>query len=158
MRTASLIAQYLAGVIFLVVGLNGFLNFIPLPPPGGIAGQFMGTLYASHYLVVIFTFQIIAAVLLLVNRYVPLAEGVGAGARQHPYFPRFDGPERASSGPLRGCTMGGGFRRCATGLYGVVPIALAATRLQGGQAKRAGGALGQTRASNLRHDLRRFQP
>jgi putative oxidoreductase len=33
----------------------------------------MGTLYASHYLVVIFTFQIIAAVLLLVNRYVPLA-------------------------------------------------------------------------------------
>jgi putative oxidoreductase len=34
MRTASLIAQYLAGVIFLVVGLNGFLNFIPLPPPG----------------------------------------------------------------------------------------------------------------------------
>ena len=76
MRTASLIAQYLAGVIFLVVGLNGFLNFIPLPPPGGIAGQFMGALYASHYLVVIFGFQIIAAVLLLVNRYVPLAVAV----------------------------------------------------------------------------------
>src|SRR5258705_3751096 len=73
MRTASLIAQYLAGVIFLVFGLNGFLNFIPLPPPGGIAGQFMGALYASHYLWVIFAFQVIAAVLLLVNRYVPLA-------------------------------------------------------------------------------------
>ena len=42
--------RYLAGVIFLVFGLNGFLNFIPLPPPGGIAGQFMGALYASHYL------------------------------------------------------------------------------------------------------------
>ena len=41
MRTASVIARYLAGVIFLVFGLNGFLNFIPLPPPGGIAGQFM---------------------------------------------------------------------------------------------------------------------
>ncbi len=40
MRTASAIARYLAGVIFLVFGLNGFLNFIPLPPPGGIAGQF----------------------------------------------------------------------------------------------------------------------
>jgi len=76
MRTASKIAQYLAGVIFLVFGLNGFLNFIPLPPPGGIAGQFMGALYASHYLVVIFAFQIIAAVLLLVNRYVPLAIAV----------------------------------------------------------------------------------
>ena len=34
MRTASVIARYLAGVIFLVMGLNGFLNFIPLPPPG----------------------------------------------------------------------------------------------------------------------------
>src|ERR1700722_19883449 len=73
MRTAFLIAQYLACVIFLVVGLNGFLNFIPLPPPGGIAGQFMGAVYASYYLWVIFAFQIIAAVLLVVNRYVPLA-------------------------------------------------------------------------------------
>src|ERR1700739_1377320 len=78
MRTASAIARYLAGLIFLVFGLNGFLNFIPLPPPGGVAGQFMGALYASHYLWVIFAFQIIAAVLLLVNRYVPLALAVHA--------------------------------------------------------------------------------
>ena len=76
MRTASVIARYLAGVIFLVMGLNGFLNFIPLPPPGGIAGQFMGALYVSHYLWVIFAFQVIAGVLLLVNRYVPLAAAV----------------------------------------------------------------------------------
>jgi len=76
MRTASVIARYLAGVIFLVFGLNGFLNFIPLPPPGGIAGQFMGALYASHYLWVIFAFQVVAGVLLLVNRYVPLAIAV----------------------------------------------------------------------------------
>jgi putative oxidoreductase len=73
MRTASVVARYLTGVIFLVMGLNGFLNFIPLPPPGGIAGQFMGALYVSHYLWVIFAFQVIAGVLLLVNRYVPLA-------------------------------------------------------------------------------------
>jgi putative oxidoreductase len=73
MRIASVIARYLAGVIFLVFGLNGFLNFIPMPPPGGIAGQFLGVLYASHYLWVIFGFQVIAGVLLLVNRYVPLA-------------------------------------------------------------------------------------
>jgi len=76
MRTASLIARYLAGVIFLVMGLIGFLNFFPLPPPGGIAGQFMGVLYVSHYLWVILAFQIIAGVLLLVNRYVPLAVAV----------------------------------------------------------------------------------
>src|ERR1700744_4286984 len=73
MRTASVIARYLAGVIFLVFGLNGFLNFIPLPPPGGIAGQFMGALYASHYLWAIFAFQVVAGVLLIANRYVSLA-------------------------------------------------------------------------------------
>src|SRR5580700_7181755 len=76
MRTVSVIARYLAGVIFLVMGLNGFMNFIPLPPPGGIAGQFMGALYVSHYLWVIFAFQLIAGVLLLVNRYLPLAAAV----------------------------------------------------------------------------------
>ena len=54
MRTASVIARYLAGLIFLVFGLNGFLHFIPMPAPGGIAGQYMGALYASHYLWVIF--------------------------------------------------------------------------------------------------------
>ena len=73
MRTATAIARYLSGVIFLVFGLNGFLSFIPLPPPEGVAGQFMGALYATHYLWVIFAFQVISAVLLLVNRYVPLA-------------------------------------------------------------------------------------
>jgi hypothetical protein len=76
MRTASTIARYLAGVIFLVMGLNGFLNFIPLPPPGGIAGQFMGILYVSHYLWVIFAFQVIAGALLLADRYVPLAVAI----------------------------------------------------------------------------------
>ena len=76
MRAISTIARYLAGVVFLVFGLNGFLNFIPMPPPAGIAGQFMGALYASHYLWVIFAFQVVAAVLLLANRYVPLAVAV----------------------------------------------------------------------------------
>jgi putative oxidoreductase len=73
MRTVSVIARYLAGIIFLAFGLNGFLKFIPLPQPEGIAGQFMGALFVSHYLTVIFAVQVIAAVLLLVNRYVPLA-------------------------------------------------------------------------------------
>ena len=76
MRIASVIARYLAGLIFFVMGLNGFLHFIPLPPPAGVAGQFMGALYVSHYLWVIFAFQVIAGVLLLVNRYVPLAVAV----------------------------------------------------------------------------------
>ena len=73
MKTASTIARYLSGVIFLVFGLNGFLHFIPLPPPSGVAGQFMGALFVSHYLTLIFALQVIGGVLLLANRYVPLA-------------------------------------------------------------------------------------
>ena len=38
-----------------------------------VAGQFMGALYVSHYRWVIFAFQVVAGLLLLVNRYVPLA-------------------------------------------------------------------------------------
>jgi putative oxidoreductase len=76
MRTLSAIARYLAGVIFLIFGLNGFLNFLPLPSPGGVAGQFMGALFVSHYLWVIFAFQVVAAILLLANRYVPLAVAI----------------------------------------------------------------------------------
>ena len=76
MRIVSAIARYLAGAIFLVFGLNGFLHFIPLPPPTGVAGQFMGALFVSHYLTLIFGLQVIAAALLLANRYVPLALAV----------------------------------------------------------------------------------
>jgi putative oxidoreductase len=73
MKIASGVARYLAGVIFLVFGLNGFLHFIPLPPPNGVAGQFMAALYVSHYLPLIFGLQTVGGVLLLVNRFVPLA-------------------------------------------------------------------------------------
>jgi len=73
MKPVSAIARYLASVIFLVFGLNGFLHFIPFPPPDGVAGQFMGALFASHYLPLIFGLQVMAAVLLLINRFVPLA-------------------------------------------------------------------------------------
>jgi len=74
MKITAVIARFLLGIIFLVFGLNGFLHFIPSsPPPSGTAGQFVGALFVSHYLVPIFLLQIISAVLLLVNRYVPLA-------------------------------------------------------------------------------------
>ena len=73
MKTVSAIAQYLAGLIFLAFGLNGFLHFIPLPPPTGVAVQFMGALYVSHYVTLIFGLQVVGGALLLANRFVPLA-------------------------------------------------------------------------------------
>ena len=73
MKITSTIARYLLGVIFLVFGLNGFLHFMPMPLPPGVAGQFFMALGVSHYFAVVFLLQIVAAVLLLGGRYVPLA-------------------------------------------------------------------------------------
>jgi putative oxidoreductase len=72
MKIAALIARILLGLLFLVFGLNGFLHFIPMPPPSGLAGQYMGALFVSHYLVVVFLLQVVGGALLLANRYVPL--------------------------------------------------------------------------------------
>ena len=73
MKITTLIARILLGLLFLVFGLNGFLHFIPMPPPTGLAAQYMGALYVSHYLVFIFLVQVVGGALLLANRFVPLA-------------------------------------------------------------------------------------
>src|SRR5215831_11565609 len=112
-------------------GLNGFLNFIPLPPPGGIAGQFMGALYVSHYLWVIFAFQVVAAVLLLVNRYLRLAVVLAPVIVQYSFFSCPDGPERTSIGPICPCAIGVDLRQRSTGLCRLIPIALGKTSLIG---------------------------
>lgn len=74
MKTVSSVARILLGIVFTVFGLNGFLHFIPMgPPPAGFAGQYLGALEISHYLTVVFVLEFVAGILLLVNRYVPLA-------------------------------------------------------------------------------------
>ena len=76
MKTTILVSRILLGLLFAVFGLNGFLHFIPMPPPQGVAGQYMGALFASGYLVPIFALQLFAGVLLLANRYVALGLAV----------------------------------------------------------------------------------
>jgi putative oxidoreductase len=73
MKIATSIARILLGLLFLVFGLNGFLHFIPMPPPSGLAAQYMGVLSVSHYMVLVFLVQVIGGALLLANRFVPLA-------------------------------------------------------------------------------------
>ena len=73
MKIAATIARILLGLLFTVFGANGFLHFIPMQPPTGLAGQYMGALFVSHYLVPVFLLQLAGGILLLVNRYVPLA-------------------------------------------------------------------------------------
>ena len=74
MRVLTLVARLLLGLLFLVFGLNGFLNFLDMGPmPSGLAGQFIGALFLSHYYWVIAGLQVVAGVLLIVGYYVPLA-------------------------------------------------------------------------------------
>jgi hypothetical protein len=73
MKIAALIARVLLGVIFVVFGLNGFQHFIPAQMPPGVAGQFVVAIMESHLYIVIFGVQTIGGLLLLANRYVPLA-------------------------------------------------------------------------------------
>src|SRR3979409_1914349 len=73
MKIVTLIARLLLGLIFVVFGLNGFLNFLSMGPmPTGLAGQFVGALVLSHYFWVVAALQIAGGALLLVNRFVPL--------------------------------------------------------------------------------------
>jgi len=73
MKLVSTIARYLLGVMFTVFGLNGFLQFLPMTPMPPLAGQFIGVLVASNYLIPIFLLQLACGLLFLINRYVPLA-------------------------------------------------------------------------------------
>lgn len=74
MKIAATIARYLLGLIFVVFGSNIFLHFLPTPPlPPGPMANFSSALAESHYIYVVGLFQVVPAILLLINRYIPLA-------------------------------------------------------------------------------------
>jgi uncharacterized membrane protein YphA (DoxX/SURF4 family) len=72
MKTAALIARIVLGFIFLVFGLNGFLQFLPQPAMPEGAVSFFGALAASRYMLpLLFATQIVGGALVLVGM-VPL--------------------------------------------------------------------------------------
>jgi putative oxidoreductase len=72
MKIVVAIARILLGLVFFIFGLNGFLQFIPMKSlPPGMAGEFVTVL-----MWVVSAFQLAGGILLLVNRYVPLALAV----------------------------------------------------------------------------------
>ena len=74
MKLAAIVARYLLGLIFTVVGLNGFLNFIPQPPPPNpLAIQFLVSVSESHFAAFFFAIQVLGGLLLLSGYFVPLA-------------------------------------------------------------------------------------
>jgi uncharacterized membrane protein YphA (DoxX/SURF4 family) len=78
-RFAPSAARVLLGLIFFVFGLNGFLQFIPQPPAPDKAMGFLGALAATGYMFpLIKSVEVIGGVMLLSNRFVPLALAIVA--------------------------------------------------------------------------------
>ena len=74
MNKAKLIIRILLGLMLVVFGLNKFLQFMPMPPMPEVAGELMGALVKSGYLMVVVAIvEIVTGVLLLINKYQPLA-------------------------------------------------------------------------------------
>ena len=74
-RYLPAIARFLMGLIFLVFGLNGFLNFMPQPKdlPEGVAAL-LGAFKTSGYMLQLISgTQVLVGALLLINCFVPLA-------------------------------------------------------------------------------------
>ena len=72
MKALTLTGRILLGLIFVVFGLNGFLQFLPRPPLPDAAQAFFAGLSATAYMLpLLFAAQVLGGVLLLVGM-VPL--------------------------------------------------------------------------------------
>jgi uncharacterized membrane protein YphA (DoxX/SURF4 family) len=70
----DMVVQVVLGFIFFVFGLNGFLNFMPMPEMGETAGTYLGGLAATGYFFpVLKIVEIVGGLLLMVRLFAPLA-------------------------------------------------------------------------------------
>ena len=74
MRIVSITARVLLGLTFAAAGLSGFFLIAKGPPPmPGLAGDFQRVFFASRWVLFVDGVELVAGLLLLINRYVPLA-------------------------------------------------------------------------------------
>ncbi len=73
MKVAVLIARILLGLLFFVFGLNNILHFMKMAMPTGDAGIYLGVLASHGIMSFVGVLMVIAGLLLLVGRFVPLA-------------------------------------------------------------------------------------
>jgi putative oxidoreductase len=77
MKTTVTVARILLGLVFFAGGLSGFLLIShPPPQPPGLAGAFQDVFFRSYWVLFVDGVELIAGLLLLSNRYVPLALAV----------------------------------------------------------------------------------
>src|SRR5512133_446262 len=74
-RYLPIIVRFLVGAIFFVFGLNGFFNFIPMPatPPQKVVPFMTGLMAAGYFFPLLKLTEPVCELLLLSNRFVPLA-------------------------------------------------------------------------------------
>jgi putative oxidoreductase len=73
-RRMPSVARVVLGLVFTILGANKFLHFLPQPPMSGPPADFFGALFATGYMLpLIATTEVVAGLLLLSGRFVPLA-------------------------------------------------------------------------------------
>lgn len=72
MNIAVTIARIILGLLFTFAGVMAFVLSSP-PPQPGLAGTFNEVFVHSHWALFVGAAQLVIGVLLLVNRYVPIA-------------------------------------------------------------------------------------
>ncbi|MES2570286.1 MAG: DoxX family protein, partial [Verrucomicrobiota bacterium] len=75
-RYLPIAARFLMGFLFFVFGLNGFLNFIPppsTPMPDGVMAFSAALMNTGYMFPLIKGTELLGGILLLMNRFVPLA-------------------------------------------------------------------------------------
>jgi putative oxidoreductase len=73
MKIAVVIARILLGLVFLFFGLNNLFHFLPNPPIPGDAGTLSTIMFTHGWLTFHGLLYVIAGILLVVGRYVPVA-------------------------------------------------------------------------------------
>ncbi len=74
MKIATRVARLLLGIVFFGIGLNGVLHLKQAPPmPPSDATTFITILMTHNYMTFVALLMVIAGLLLLVGRFVPLA-------------------------------------------------------------------------------------
>ena len=73
MRNLVLVLRLVLGIMFLVYGLNGLLHFFNTAQPTGDALTWFGIMIGHHWMNFVAVLQLVAGLLLVVGRFVPLA-------------------------------------------------------------------------------------
>ena len=73
-QKVTLAARLLLGLIFFVFGLNGFLQFLPMPPMAEEASKAIGGLFGLSYMFpMVKGLEVVAGLGLLTGLFVPLS-------------------------------------------------------------------------------------